>query len=78
MMTIQEMFLKKIFLLCRIQSLQHLLEVDYHDEEEYSVVSTLGKRYANNFLAQHQSKDLSPTSTVLVDEQAEVRLRGFA
>ena len=28
----------------RIQSLQLLLEVDDHDEEEYSVVLTLGKR----------------------------------
>ena len=32
---------------------------------------TLGKRYANKFLALH-------LGTVLVDEQAEVRLRGFA
>ena len=30
-------------LISRIQSL-HLLEVDHHDEEEYSVVLTLGKR----------------------------------
>ena len=28
----------------RIQSLHHLLEVVYHDEEEYSVALTLGKR----------------------------------
>ena len=37
-------------------SLHLLLEVDDHDEEEYSVVFTLGKRYANKVLAQHQSK----------------------
>ena len=34
-------------LISRIQSLHLLLEVDHHDEEEYSVVLTLGKRYAN-------------------------------
>ena len=28
----------------RIRSLHHLLEIDDHDEEEYSVVLTLGKR----------------------------------
>ena len=43
-------------LFSRIQSLHHLLEVDDHDEEEYSVVLTPSKRYANNFLAQYQSK----------------------
>ena len=32
------------FLISRIQSLRVLLEVDDHDEEEYSVVLTLGKR----------------------------------
>ena len=42
-------------LFSRIQSLHHLLEVDDHDEEEYSVVLTLGNRLANNLLAQHQS-----------------------
>ena len=56
-------------LISRIQSLHLLLEVDHHDEEEYSVVMTLGKRLANNLLAQHQ---------VLVDELARVRIRGFA
>ena len=40
----------------RIQPLHLLLEVDHHDEEEYSVVLTLGKRYANKSLALHQSK----------------------
>ena len=43
-------------LISRIQSLHLLLEVDDHDEEEYSVVLTLGKRYSNKFLAQYQSK----------------------
>ena len=37
----------------RIQSLHRLLEVDDHDEEEYSVV--LGNRRANNLLAQYQA-----------------------
>ena len=49
-------------------------EVDGHDEEEYSVVLTLGKRLANKFLAQHQST----LGTVFVDELAGVRLCGFA
>ena len=39
----------------RIQSLHLLLDIDDHDEEEYSVVLTLGNRLANNLLAQHQS-----------------------
>ena len=39
----------------RIQSLHRLIEVDGHDEEEYSVVLTLGNHLANNLLAQHQS-----------------------
>ena len=34
-------------LVSRIQSLHLLLEVDDHDEEEYSVILTLGKRQAN-------------------------------
>ena len=42
-------------LFSRIQSLQHLREVDDRDEEEYSVVLTLGKRWANNLLVQHLS-----------------------
>ena len=50
-------------LISRIQSLHHLLEGDYHDEEECSVASTLDNRWRNN---------------LLVDEQARVRLRGFA
>ena len=40
----------------RIQSLHLLLEVDHHDEEEYSAVLTLGKRHANKFLVLHRSK----------------------
>ena len=43
-------------LISRIQLLHRVLEVDDHDEEEYSVVLTLGKRYTNKFLAQYQSK----------------------
>ena len=43
-------------LISRIQSLHLLLEVDHHDEEEHSVVLTLGKRWANNLLAKYQSK----------------------
>ena len=39
-------------LLSRIQSLHLLLEVDNHDEEQYSVVLTLDKRSAIEFLAQ--------------------------
>ena len=35
--------------------LRLLLEVDHHDEEEYSIVLTLDKRWANKFLAQYQS-----------------------
>ena len=42
-------------LFSRIQSLHHLLEVVYHDEE-WSVASTLDKRWANNLLVQYQSK----------------------
>ena len=42
-------------LISRIQSLHHFLEVDDDDEEEYTVVFTVGKRLANNLLAQYQS-----------------------
>ena len=45
----------EIPLFSRIQSLHHLLGVDDHGEEEYSVVLTLGKRLANNPLAEYQS-----------------------
>ena len=54
----------------------HLLEVDDHDVEEYSVVFTMGKRLANNLLAQ-KVHFLSPTGKVLVDELAWLRLCGF-
>ena len=43
-------------LISRMQSLHLLHEVDDHDEEEYAVVLTLGKRYSNKFLAQYQTK----------------------
>ena len=46
----------KIIFFSRVQSLHRLLEVDDHDEEEYSVVLTLGNHLANNLLALHQSK----------------------
>ena len=36
-------------LISRIQSLHLLLEVDHHDEEECSAVSTLGKRDSIEF-----------------------------
>ena len=39
-----------------IQSHHLLLEVDDHDEVKYSVVFTLGKRWANKFPVQYQSK----------------------
>ena len=65
-------------LISRIQSLHHLLEVDDHDEEEYSVVQTLGTRLANNLLAQYQSTFFSQSVQFFVDELARVHLFGFA
>ena len=47
---------KMVFLISRIQSLHHLLEVDYHDEEEWSVSSTLDNRWKNNLVVQYRSK----------------------
>ena len=44
MLRIHNMVLKIIFFISRIQSLHHLLEVDYHDEEDWSVSSTLKSR----------------------------------
>ena len=43
-------------LISRIQSLHHLLEVNYHDEEEWSVASTLENRWRNNLVVQYRSK----------------------
>ena len=43
-------------LISRIQSLHHLLEVDYHDEEDGSVSSTLDNRWKNNLVVQYRSK----------------------
>ena len=40
----------------RIQSLHHLLEVDYHDEEDWSVSLTLNSQRANILVVQYQSK----------------------
>ena len=49
------MILKIIFFL-RIQWLHHHLEVDCHDEEDWSVSSTLHNRWSNNLVVQHRSK----------------------
>ena len=65
-------------LISRIQSLHLLFEVDDHVEEEYSVVLTLGKRWTNNFSGSISVQEFSRISTVLVHEQATVRLRSFA
>ena len=43
-------------LFSRIQSLHHLLWVDFHDEEDESISSTLHNRRLNILLVQHQSK----------------------
>ena len=74
-------------LFSRIQSLHRLLEVDDHDEEEYSVVLTLGNRLENYLLAQHQSTFFPRWVKVLTDRLARVlrferkivklHLRGF-
>ena len=45
-----------ILLFSRIQSLHHLLEVDYHDEEECSAASTLDNRWTFNLVVQYRSK----------------------
>ena len=63
-------------LISRIQSLHHLFEVDYHDEEERPVASTLDNRWRNNLVVQYRSK-FSPMGTVLVDELTKIRLCGF-
>ena len=44
----------------KIQSLHHFLEVDYHDEEDSSVSSTLLNRRANIFLVQYRSNFSHP------------------
>ena len=62
----------------RILSLHLLLEVDHHDEEEYSVVLTLGYAICEQVPGSTSVQDLSLIGTGLVDEQAGVRLRGFA
>ena len=40
----------------RIQSLQRLLKVDSHDEEDWPVSLTLNNRWANNLVVQYRSK----------------------
>ena len=42
-------------LFSRIQSLHHLPEVGYHDEEDWSVSSTLDSWWANNLVVQYRS-----------------------
>ena len=68
----------KIFLYSRIQSLHRLLEVNDHDEEEYSFVLTLGNRLENNSSGFTSVHFLSPMGKVLVDGLARVRLCSFA
>ena len=46
-------------LISRIQSLHLLLEAVDHDAEEYSVVLTLGERWASNLVVQYRSKFFS-------------------
>ena len=65
-------------LITRIRPLHHLLEVDYHDEEECSVVLTLDNRWTNNLVVQKSVQVLSPLGKVFVDELADSRLCGFA
>ena len=55
MLRLRKMIPKIIFLISRIQSLHHLLEVDYHDEEGWSVSSTLDNRWTNNLVVQYRS-----------------------
>ena len=43
-------------LISRIQSLHLLLEVDYHDEEECPIASTLDNPWTNNLVVQYRSK----------------------
>ena len=67
---------KILLLISRIQSLHHLLEVDFHDEEDRSVSSIIiGERI---FFGSISVQVPSPIGTVLVDELAESRLCGFA
>ena len=65
-------------LFSRIQSLHHLLEVDDHDEEEYSIVLTLGNRLANKTSGSTSVHFLSPMGKVFVDGLARIRLCGCA
>ena len=65
-------------LISRIQSLHLLLEVDHHDEEEYSVDLTHSVSDRRQVSGSISVQILSQIGAVLVDEQAEVRLRGFA
>ena len=46
-------------LISRVQSLHHLLESDWHDEEDWSVSSTLDNRWAINLVVLYRSKFFS-------------------
>ena len=65
-------------LFSRIQSLHHRFEVDFHDEEDGSISSTLHNRRSNIFLLKTSVHFLSPIGIVLVDELTESRFCGFA
>ena len=65
-------------LISRIQSLHHLLEVDHHDEEEWSVASTLDNRWANNLVVQNRSKFFPQWVQFLWMSWQKKRLCGFA
>ena len=65
-------------LFSRVQPLHRLLGVDFHDEEDESVSSTLDNRRANIFVCSVSVQILSSIGIVLVDELAESRLCGFA
>ena len=78
MMTIQKMFLKIVFDSPEFNRSIISLGVDFHDEEDESISSTLHNRRLHFLLVQHRSKFFHQDSIVLVDELAESRLCGFA
>ena len=79
MMTIQEMFLKIIFILQNsIAPSSSHRRLSFHDEEDWSVSLTLHNRRLSILMFQHRSKIFPPIRIVLVDELAEYRLCGFA
>ena len=65
-------------LICRIQSLHHLLEVDYHDEEEWSSISpTRDNQWRKNLVVQDRSK-FFPQQVQFLWMSWQKRLCGFA